>query len=104
MNKPLLIIAAVLISIGSSFYAGYRAGADGSTSDCQADKLAAVEHAIEQHNRLEAENRALMEEYYADELEQAKQESIVEVEVTKYVENTANRECLDADGLRLWNE
>ena len=104
MDKTLWIISGVLVAAALIFLAGYKAGADSERSDCQADKIAAVEQAIEQHNRLEAENRALMEEYYADALEQAKQESIVEVEVIKYVENTVNRECLDADGLRLWNQ
>lgn len=103
--KPVHVTLIALAVGAALLFAAYRAGYGAGYNKGQAEELAAVERVIEQQNAIAEENREVMEGYYEGVAEREAKTRVIEKEVVKYVKSrTDDPVCLDADGLRLWNE
>ena len=103
--KPVNVTLIALAVGAALLFAAYRAGYGAGYNKGQAEELAAVERVIEQQNAIAEENREVMEGYYEGVAEREAKIKVIEKEVVKYVQSRADDPvCLDADGLRLWNE
>jgi len=99
LNKKIAYIigGALVVSLVFSF------GWWNASNRCEAKKLQAVERAIEQAQEMQAEID-LIENDYIDRNEKVKKiYRIIDREVIKYVKSRDDVQCLDADGVLLWN-
>lgn len=71
--------------------------------ECQADKLAALQRAIEQANAIAEQDREVLQTYEAQATRTRTVFRNLTREVIRYVQSHPDPvQCLDADGLRLW--
>lgn len=96
-SKPMLIVGAVTLAIGLA--GGYKV----ADWKCDAERLRAVERALQQ----QAEEQAVIDEiesqYWEDQLNRNIRWRTIEKEVVKYVKDNGDVQCLTADGVQLWN-
>lgn len=97
-NPWMLAIAAAVAA------SGFAAGWQVQGWRCDAARTAAVEHAIQQADKLAAQDREVLEAAAERAARVETQTRTIEREVIRYVTSTpiAARDCLDADGLRIW--
>lgn len=96
--------AALATVLAGAMAAGFYAGHKVAVNAAKSEQLKAVEHAIEQAERIASENAEIEQ---AQVITQTKIRTVYRTltkEVVKYVETHPDTaECLDADGLRIWN-
>lgn len=98
------VLLAILLALLAAGVALYQAGYRNAANAAAADKLAAVQRAIEQAEAVaKQDNEVLTAHESRKEGLRTAFQSIREG-VTRYVENHAGTavECLDSDGMRLW--
>lgn len=106
LANPYVILALVLLLLGTAV-AGYQSGARHARADCAADKLQAVQRAIDQAAAVARQDNAVLAAH-----EQARERirtvfQPIRHEVIRYVQThtgAADPVCLDADGVRIWRD
>ena len=96
------IIFAVLAALLSA--GGYWGGYSRASNACKAEKLAAVERAVEQTRKIEEENRAIAEDFLETENRVRVEYRTIYKEIEKHVPTTvaSDTDCrLDDVGMRL---
>lgn len=101
-NRTVVTAVAVI----ALFFGGYIYGFETATWKAEADKLSSVQRAIEEYEEVDRVREEFDSETIKELKEQLKGYINGKEKVRIYIKanpDTANRECLDADGLRLYN-
>lgn len=94
-------IAALVVS---ALVSAYLLGSRHANDACAAAQLEAVQRAIEQANQQALEDAEVLRGHVEIQERTRTEFKTISREVIRYVETHPNRvQCLDADGLRLWN-
>jgi hypothetical protein len=94
-------IAALLIA---ALVSAYLLGSRHANDACAAAQLEAVQRAIEQANQQAREDAEVLRSHLEIRERIRTQYKTITREVVRYVETHPDRvQCLDTDGLRLWN-
>jgi hypothetical protein len=105
-NLPMLAYAALAaIGIaGAAGVAGYRAGHQAAVTEAQAEQAGHLRRAIAEAEAIAEQDRALLASHEAAQVRVRTIFQTIEKEALRYVAlHVTDADCMDADGLRLWN-
>ena len=94
----------VVVIVGGALYFSYDAGYEHAKAACQRERLELIQqHAVELQERLD-EIRELEQDWLNEEARIEVRTVYRNKKVIEYVEKTGDSECLDSDGIELFNE
>lgn len=104
LSRSLWLWGVVALIAATLAISGYVVGHRHAANACAAEKLRAVQRAIMQAEELQREDAEVLRSDIAMQERVRTEFRIITREVVRYVEaHPDRRECLDADGLRIWN-